>query len=95
MPTDAEIITEVICGNSEAYGLLVHKYQGAVYGLCYHLTGNFADAQDLAQEAFIQAYLSLGQLRHPNSFAGWLRQTVLSPSSHVASYQFKPLMIYF
>ncbi|MBM3237803.1 sigma-70 family RNA polymerase sigma factor [Candidatus Poribacteria bacterium] len=74
MPTDTEIITEVICGNSEAYGLLVHKYQGAVYGLCYHLTGNFADAQDLAQEAFIQAYLSLGQLRRPDCFAGWLRQ---------------------
>jgi len=74
MPTDTEIITEVICGNSEAYGLLVHKYQGAVYGLCYHLTGNFADAQDLAQEAFIQAYLSLGQLRDANCFAGWLRQ---------------------
>jgi len=74
MPTDAEIITEVIVGNSEAYGLLVHKYQGAVYGLCYHLTGNFADAQDLAQEAFIQAYLSLGQLRVLDCFAGWLRQ---------------------
>jgi len=74
MPTDADIITEVICGGSEAYGLLVQKYQGAVYGLCYHLTGNFADAQDLAQEAFIQAYLSLCQLRHPSSFAGWLRQ---------------------
>lgn len=74
MPTDADIITEVICGNSEAYGLLVQKYQGAVYGLCYHSTGNFADAQDLAQEAFIQAYLSLEQLRNPSSFAGWLRQ---------------------
>jgi len=74
MPTDTEIITEVICGNPEAYGILVHKYQGAVYGLCYHLTSNFADAQDLAQEAFIQAYLSLVELRKPACFAGWLRR---------------------
>jgi len=36
------------------------------------LVGNFTDAQDLAQEAFVQAYLSLHQLREPDKFASWL-----------------------
>jgi len=46
------------------------------YGLGYHLTGDFEAARDLAQEAFIQAYLKLGSLREPSRFSAWLRQIV-------------------
>jgi len=69
---DSELVQKTLQGDKDAYGKLVTKYQGAVYGLCFHLVGNFADAQDLAQEAFVQAYLSLHQLREPGKFASWL-----------------------
>jgi DNA-directed RNA polymerase specialized sigma24 family protein len=42
--------------------ILVEKYSSAVYGLVYHMVGNFAKAQDLAQEVFITAYLRIHQL---------------------------------
>jgi len=43
-------------------------------GCGYHLTGDFESARDLAQEAFVQDYLRLRQLRDPDRFSGWLRQ---------------------
>ena len=72
MEKDSVLVQRSLQGDKDAYGELVTKYQGAVYGLCFHLVGNFADAQDLAQEAFIRAYLDLRQLREPDKFASWL-----------------------
>jgi RNA polymerase sigma-70 factor (ECF subfamily) len=71
---DAELVKEVLEGNIASFGVLVRKYQGVVYGLAYHMVKNFADAEDLAQEAFLRAYLELPQLREPSKFAGWLRR---------------------
>lgn len=70
--SDEVIIRRCLEGDGNAFSLLVEKYQNAVYGLCYHLVGNFTDAQDLTQESFIRAYLDLSQIRTPSKFAGWL-----------------------
>jgi RNA polymerase sigma-70 factor (ECF subfamily) len=69
---DKELVRRALHGDKDAFGELVRKYQSAVYGLCFHLVGDFTDAQDLAQEAFLRAYLDLYQLREPSKFAGWL-----------------------
>jgi len=74
MADDETLVKLTLSGDKNAYGQLVRKYQSAVYALCYHLAGNFADAQDLAQEAFVLAYLDLDQLREPAKFAGWLNK---------------------
>jgi len=70
--TDVTLVQRCLAGNAEAFSMLVKKYESAVYGLCYHKVGNFADAQDLAQEAFVQAYLDLPQLRDATKFSHWL-----------------------
>ena len=72
--TDGQLVECVRSGDREAFGSLVDRYRDMVYGLGYHLTRDFEAARDLAQEAFVQAYLKLGQLRDPDRFAGWLRQ---------------------
>jgi len=73
MPTDEILVRETLSGDKNAFGKLVEKYSSAVYGQAYHLVGNFADAQDLAQEAFTTAFLKLHQLEDHTRFAGWLR----------------------
>ena len=72
--TDAELIHQTLNGNPEAFGRLVQRYQTAVYGFAFHLIGNFADAEDITQEAFIIAYEKLPQLIEPDKFATWLRR---------------------
>ena len=70
--SDEATIKRCIEGDANAFGLLVGRYQNAVYGLCFHMVGNFADAQDLTQETFVRAYLELAKIRDPSRFAGWL-----------------------
>lgn len=76
--TDGQIVQRTLDGDRLAFGELVDRYRHMVYGLGYHLTGEFEAARDLAQEAFIQAYLKLAQLRDPEKFAGWLRRIVVN-----------------
>ncbi len=75
---DEELVKRALGGEAESFGKLIQRYQGAVQGVAYHLTGSFEDAEDIAQEAFITAYLKLRQLRHPEKFAAWLRQITLN-----------------
>jgi RNA polymerase sigma-70 factor (ECF subfamily) len=70
--TDAELVARALAGDTLAYGQLVDKYRPAVYGLAYHRMGDRDEAEDIAQEAFVRAYVSLRQLRDTRRFAAWL-----------------------
>jgi RNA polymerase sigma-70 factor (ECF subfamily) len=70
----SELVRRTVGGEKEAYGELVARYQGHVYGLAYSLVGDWASAQDVAQETFIRAYCNLDQLREPENFPAWLRR---------------------
>jgi RNA polymerase sigma-70 factor (ECF subfamily) len=69
---DDFIVKRCLEGDVNAFSLLVERYQNAVYGLCYHIVGNFADAQDLTQEIFIKTYITLSRIKDPAKFASWL-----------------------
>ncbi len=71
---DAELVRQTLAGDGDAFGELVKRYQGLVCGLAYHLVGNRADAEDLAQDAFLSTYKNLNQLKDPSKFGAWLRQ---------------------
>jgi RNA polymerase sigma-70 factor, ECF subfamily len=64
--------------DTEAFGALVERYRDMAYGLAYHLTGDFEAAADLAQEAFVQGFLKLEQLRDPARFSAWLRRILVN-----------------
>lgn len=72
--SDDQLIRECLNGNSNAFNVLIDRYQYLVYGMCYHFTQNFTDAKDLTQETFISAFLNLHQLRNLDKFSAWLRQ---------------------
>jgi RNA polymerase sigma-70 factor (ECF subfamily) len=76
--SDADLVRETRAGSHEAYRALVTRYQGHVYGLAYSLVGNWAEAQDLAQETFIRVHSNLDQLRDTARFAPWLRRVTFS-----------------
>lgn len=65
-------------GDPDAFGDPVRRYHAFIYRLCYRMTGGAADAEDLAQETFVEAYLKLGQLRDPERFGGWMRTLALN-----------------
>jgi RNA polymerase sigma-70 factor (ECF subfamily) len=69
---DGDIIQECLNGKPEAFGILVDKYKAGIYAFVYSELANFHDAQDVTQEAFLQAYRGLRKLRVWESFSFWL-----------------------
>lgn len=71
-PTDFELIDRCLAGDDGAFDRLVQRYQREIYQLAYRIVRNGEDAKDLAQDAFVQAYRSLGGFQRRSSFFTWL-----------------------
>lgn len=69
---DAELIQRILRGDQDALGPLVRKYQKGVHALVYRKIGDFHIAQEITQDAFLNAYRKLRTLKNHNQFAGWL-----------------------
>ena len=70
--SDAQLIQRVLQGEQDAFTPLLDKYQKGVHALAWRKIGDFHIAQEITQDAFLQAYRKLGTLKNPNAFAGWL-----------------------
>jgi RNA polymerase sigma-70 factor (ECF subfamily) len=72
-PPDAALVARVQLGERNAYAVLVRRHQGAVRALLRRLCkGDEALADDLAQEAFLQAWRKLDQFRGDARFSTWI-----------------------
>ena len=71
-------------GDLAAYGDIVRRFQDMAYGCGYAVLGDFHLAEDVAQEAFVEAYRTLGQLRQPAAFPGWFRRIVFKHCDRIA-----------
>ncbi len=69
---EREIIEKVRQGDNQAFEVLVERYQTKVYNLALRMCGNEDDAFDLAQDAFIRAWKSLGSFQFESAFSTWL-----------------------
>ena len=72
MKDDARLITEALRGDSSAFGLLVQKYQDRLFNTVMHITGCREEAEDLVQEAFVQAFVKLDTFHGDSAFYTWL-----------------------
>jgi len=71
--TDAQLVFRCLEGDTDAYGELVRRYQGAVYATAYYYAGRYGGAEDISQEAFLVAYRGLPWLKEAEKFGPWLR----------------------
>ena len=70
--TEAELIQQSCVGNMDAFEQLILQYEKRVYTIAYKYMGNHEDASDMAQEAIIKAYQSIGSFRGDAAFGTWL-----------------------
>jgi RNA polymerase sigma-70 factor (ECF subfamily) len=64
--------------DSRAFERLYRMHIDKVYGLCLRMTGNVAEAEDCAQDAFIQAWNKLSKFRGDSAFATWLHRIAVN-----------------
>jgi len=69
---DLALVERVQAGDQQAFGLLVVKYQRKLLRLVSRLVRDPAEAEDVAQEAFIKAYRALPSFRGESAFYTWL-----------------------
>ena len=69
---DLELVKRCQGGDAKSFELLVTRYRGKVYGMCYHLVQNEQDAWDLAQETFIKAWKALPAFKGESAFYTWI-----------------------
>ena len=80
--SDLSLVRRVQRGERGAYDLLVLKYQHKVVKLVMRYLGDAADAEDVAQEAFIKAYRALPQFRGDSAFYTWLYRIAINTAKN-------------
>jgi RNA polymerase sigma-70 factor (ECF subfamily) len=70
--SDQSLVAAVLDGDADCFSLLVTRHQDRVYRFILKNINHAADAQDLAQDTFVEAYLNLPSFRGDSGFSTWL-----------------------
>jgi RNA polymerase sigma factor (sigma-70 family) len=79
----ASVVERARSGEAQAFETLVRRFQDMAVGYGYSLLGDIQLAEDAAQEAFFEAFRSLGGLREPAAFPGWFRRIVFKQCDRI------------
>ena len=70
--TDEELMLRVQSGVTDCYDVLVERYKVRLFNYLYRLTGSRDEAEEIAQEAFVKAYIHAGKYKTIARFSTWL-----------------------
>lgn len=65
-------IKQVLKGDQDAYAEVVEIYKDKIFQICYRMLGNRHEAEDIAQEAFLRAYVNINSFNINLKFSSWL-----------------------
>lgn len=88
-PLESSAIAAVKSGDHSAYDYLVGKYMKRVMSIAWSVVRNAADAEDLAQEAFVKAFQSIDRFRTGEPFGPWIYRIVTNLSLDVMKHRTK------
>ncbi len=75
---EGDLIRRIREGEKELFHELIRPHERGVYAVIYSVLRNAADAEEVAQEAMLKAFLNLGQLRDDQRFKAWLLKVALN-----------------
>jgi len=73
---ERELLARSREGDARAYRTLVERYQGPVYRLAFRIVRSERDAEEVAQDAFVRAWVGLREFRGDASFSTWIHRIV-------------------
>lgn len=86
---ESQAIAAVKRGDRNAYDYLAGKYMKRVVSVAWSIVRNAADAEDLAQEAFVKAYESMDRFKAGEPFGPWIYRIVTNLSLDVMKHRAK------
>jgi RNA polymerase sigma-70 factor, ECF subfamily len=75
---ETEAIRDILAGNRDAYRVLMDRHFCSVTRVAFRITGNEADAEEAAQEAFLRAYNKLSSFRQDSAFSTWIMRITMN-----------------
>ncbi len=79
---DTEIVSLCKKGNIDAFEVLVNKYEKKMLNIAYRMLGNYDDACDIVQDAFVSVFKSMKHFREEAKFSTWLYTIVVNLSKN-------------
>jgi len=79
---DFEIVARCRKGDIEAFGTLVEKYQKKMLNIAYRMIGDYQEACEATQEAFLSAYRAIKKFRGEASFSTWMTGILLNQAKN-------------
>src|SRR5436305_11093145 len=76
--TEAELIQKAQAGDVSCFEALYGLHKRRVFSLCLRMTGNYAQAEDFTQEAFLQLYRKIASFRGESAFSTWLHRLTVN-----------------
>ncbi len=74
--SDLEIIDSIQKGNKDDFALLVDKYKDRAFNLLRRMLRNQMDAEEVLQDSFLKAFMSLNNFRRESKFSTWFYRIV-------------------
>lgn len=84
---ELECVRKACAGDRDAFEILMNKYRKEIYRLAYRMVGNHHDADDVAQETFVKAFLSMKKFRGSSSFKTWIYSIAINSARDVSARQ--------
>ena len=70
--SDAEVVEQVLLGDTELFGVLFERYAKKIFGYLWHFSKQREDCEDFLQDTFYKAYVNLKYCRDRERFSSWL-----------------------
>ncbi|MCB0317916.1 MAG: sigma-70 family RNA polymerase sigma factor [Bdellovibrionales bacterium] len=77
---EKELVRLATAGDKDAFRQLVERYQNRAFTIAFSITKSHEEAEDIVQESFVKAYLSLKKFKGESSFYTWLYRIVYNMS---------------
>jgi len=75
---DAKLVERLIARDERAFNALVKSYERRVFALVLRMIGNRAEAEDLAQEVFVQVFKAIGSFRGESKLSTWIYRIAIN-----------------
>ena len=88
MKQPVQLIQECINGDRRSQSILYEQFSPKMYGVCLRYAKNREEAEEIMQEGFFQAFISLKNFKYAGSLEGWIRRIMVNTA--IQHYRAKP-----
>src|SRR5579863_3272420 len=84
--TDARLVERLVARDERAFSVFVRAYERRVFALVLRMIGNRAEAEDLAQEVFVQVFKAIGSFRGESKLSTWVFRIAINLCKNRSKY---------